>query len=248
MYSLQGKNAFITGGTAGIGLAVAHAYIEAGAHVVIAGRREQGEAIATDIGAGFYRLDVADEAAVIKGFDWLEAEFGKLDILVNNAGFAADELMGEISSTSIEKTININFKGVLYGLLHGPRHMRDGSVIINTSSTAAVIASPTQLVYSACKAAVCSMTQTAAIELGPRGFRVNAVLPGGVETDMAMPEAIFKTLTTCSRVGQTADLVGLYNLLASDASAYITGQNICVDGGLSAGISMQLMELMLDQN
>jgi NAD(P)-dependent dehydrogenase (short-subunit alcohol dehydrogenase family) len=245
MYSLQDKRAFITGGTAGIGLAVARSYVESGAEVVIAGRRDEGEAIASGIGARFRRLDVSDGQAVSEALAWFAAEVGPLDILVNNAGLAHDELMEEITPESIDETISVDFKGVLHGLLHGPRHMPDGGVIINTSSVASVLASPRQMVYSACKAAVNSMTATAAIELGPRGIRVNAVLPGGVATDMALPEALFTTLTTLSRVGQVGDMIGLYNFLASDASAYISGQSICIDGGLTAGLSMPLMDKIL---
>jgi NAD(P)-dependent dehydrogenase (short-subunit alcohol dehydrogenase family) len=245
MYSLQDKRAFITGGTAGIGLAVARSYVESGAEVVIAGRRDEGEAIASGIGARFRRLDVSDGQAVSEALAWFAAEVGPLDILVNNAGLAHDELMEEITPESIDETISVDFKGVLHGLLHGPRHMPDGGVIINTSSVASVLASPRQMVYSACKAAVNSMTATAAIELGPRGIRVNAVLPGGVATDMALPEALFITLTTLSREGQVGDMIGLYNFLASDASAYISGQSICIDGGLTAGLSMPLMDKIL---
>ncbi len=86
---------------------------------------------------------------------------------------------------------------------------------------------------------------SAAIELGPRRIRVNAVLPGGVATDMALPAVIFDTLTTLGRAGKVEDMVGLYNFLASDASAYISGQSICIDGGLTAGFSVPLMEQIL---
>jgi len=245
MHSLKNKRAFVTGGTAGIGLAVARSYVEAGAEVVIAGRRAEGEATAAEMGARFQRLDVGDGPAVAEALAGFAREVGPLDILVNNAGVAHDESLEAVSSEAIEETIAVNFKGVLHGLLHGPPHMPDGAVIINTSSVSGVLGSPASLVYSACKAAVNSMTASAAIELGPRRIRVNAVLPGGVATDMALPAVLFDTLTTLGREGRVEDMVGLYNFLASDASAYISGQSICIDGGLTAGLSVPVVEKIL---
>ena len=245
MHSLKARRAFITGGTAGIGLAVARSYVEAGAEVVIAGRRAEGEAIASSFGARFQQLDVGDGQAGADALADFAQEVGPLDILVNNAGVAHDESLDALSPEAIEETIAVNLKGVLYGLVHGPPHMPDGGVIINTSSVSGVLSSPASLVYSACKAAVNSMTASAAIELGPRRIRVNAVLPGGVATDMALPAALFDTLTTLGREGQVEDMVGLYNFLASDASAYISGQSICIDGGLTAGLSVPVVEQIL---
>lgn len=237
MFSLQKKNAFITGGTAGIGHAIANAYIEAGASVTISGRRD-GDDIAAELGAKFAQLDVRDEQAVASA---LEAA-APLDILVLNAGVVHEHLIAEIPADDAQFVLDVNVNGVLYGIKHGQRYLSDGGSIIVTSSNAAIVGTPGSCAYSASKAAASHLVRCAAIELGSRGIRVNAVCPGGTKTDMALPDEIFETLCPLGRIGQTDDLVGIYNLLASDAGSYITGQEIVVDGGLTAGITPQVFD------
>lgn len=243
MFALNGKTAFVTGGTAGIGKAVAQNFVEAGASVIIAGRREEGEEVAREIGASFYRLDVADESAVSKAMQAAKEELGKLDILVANAGVATDEASIENTDTAqIKRVFDVNVWGVVYCIKYAVPILNDKASIIVTSSLAAKIGFPGEWDYAASKAAVANIVKNAAIELGDRGIRVNGICPGGIQTDMALPAVIFEICTPIKRMGTPGDLVGIYNLLASDAGSYITGQNINVDGGVSAGFTTQLVE------
>lgn len=237
MFSLRDKRAFVTGGTAGIGLAVARSFVRAGASVTVAGRRDGGD-IATGIGASFVRLDVSREQDLAAALN----AASPLDVLVLNAGVTSGQSLAEMSAEEIQSVLEVNIQGVVYGLKHGQGVLSDGGSIIVTSSVSALFASPGSSIYSASKAAVSSLVRSAAIELGHRGIRVNAVCPGGIKTEMALPDALFENLCPLGRIGATEDLVGVYNLLASDASAYLTGQDIVVDGGLTAGVTPQVLE------
>jgi len=241
MFSLQSKNAFVTGGTAGIGLAIARNFVSAGANVTISGRRD-GSETAREIGAHFRQLDVRDEQGFLKSFEAFVENSGLLDVLVLNAGIVHENSIKDLPADEAKDVFDVNVNGVFYGLKYGQQFMRDGGSIILTSSIVAVLGSPESSVYSASKAAVSSLARSAAIELGSRRIRVNAVCPGGIRTDMAMPGEFFEVLTPLGRIGETDDLVGIYNLLASDASAYITGQQIVVDGGMTAGLTPQIIE------
>ena len=244
MFSLKNKMAFITGGTAGIGLAVARSFVDAGASVVIAGTRENGESIAREIGARFMHLDVTDAAAFESVLASVEADLGLLNILVLNAGIAHEGVIDELDFAETKRNLDVNCNGVFLGLKYGPRHMSNNASIIITSSVSAFWGAPEASAYSASKAAASSLARCAAIELGPRNIRVNAICPGGIKTDMALPEKIFEVLTPAQRQGTTDDLVGVYNLLASDSGSYINGTEIIVDGGLTAGLTLQNLELI----
>jgi len=241
MFSLKSKNAFITGGTAGIGLAIARYFVTAGANVTISGRRD-GSETAREIGAHFQQLDVRDEQDLVKAFEAVEEHAGLLDILVLNAGIVHENSIRDLAADEARDVFDVNVNGVFYGLKYGQQFMRDGGSIILTSSNAATLGSPESSIYSASKAAVSSLARSAAIELGSRRIRVNAVCPGGTRTEMALPDEIFEVLAPLGRIGETDDLVGIYNLLASDAGAYITGQQIVVDGGMTAGLTPHIFE------
>ena len=240
MHSLKDKNAFITGGTAGIGLAVGSAFVEAGATVTLAGRRD-GDKIAADCGASFQKLDVTDEAAFEAALEACVSANGPLDVLVLNAGVVHEHMMADLPAADARLVLEVNVLGVFYGLKHAPSRMNDGGSIIITASNAAIVGSPEASIYSASKAAASQLARCAAIELGPRGIRVNAVSPGGTRTDMALPEQIFEDLTPLGRMATTDDLTGIYQLLASDAGRYINGQQIVVDGGMTAGVTLQTL-------
>lgn len=246
MFSLQGKRAFITGGGGGIGMAVAKRFRAAGAEVCIADLAD-GSAAAQDIGARYLVLDVADEQAVKGALDEAVATMGALDVLVNNAGIVADENFHEIArgtSDNLSRIFSVNAFGVFYGLKHGPARMVDGGSIINTSSLASTMGLPGNSQYSGTKAAVDQISRIAAIELGVRGIRVNAVCPAFIDTRMGGSEvgrSLARSLTALGRIGEVDDLVGLYHFLAADESRYITGQCLNVDGGWTAGVSAQLM-------
>ena len=249
MFSLKGKNAFITGGTAGIGRAVAERFKRAGAEVVIVGRRREGEAIGKEIGAQFIRTDVSDEEQVLQALARAEEKLGKLDVLVNNAGLEnTGPTIEKSSSHELHRVFALNLDGVYYGLKHGPGRLNDGGSIINTSSVSALVHTPRYGQYAATKAAVISLTKTAALELAPRCIRVNAVCPGGIRTDM-LPDKypwskVVEILCPMGRVGVTDDVVGLYHFLAADESSYITGQSISVDGGLLAGVGSGVLSTL----
>ncbi len=251
MNNLHNKTALICGATSGIGLAVAQNFVACGAKVIITGRRESGEDTASKIGAQFIRSDVSVEAEVDACFAEAEQHLGKLDVLVINAGVADDEgSIEEFSSERMRSIVEVNLNGVFYSLKYGPRHMNDGGSIINTGSVAGSGTTHAGTgVYAATKAAGAYLARTAAIENAPRRIRVNSICPaiiagtGMVIDDDGSDEAKFLgTLTAFGRMGHLDEVVGLYNFLASEASTFITGQEIRVDGGVSAGISLPIFE------
>jgi NAD(P)-dependent dehydrogenase (short-subunit alcohol dehydrogenase family) len=248
MFSLTGKRAFITGGAGGIGAAVARRFRAAGAEVAIADFQDAG-ALADSIGARAFFVDVGDEGSLRDALQAAWDAIGPLDIVVNNAGIGdVGTLQEDLDAETLERITRINLWGVQYGLKHAPRLMNDGGSIINTSSLAAQISMAGSAAYSASKAALTSLTQMAAIELGNRGIRVNAVLPGYVETALGSGDegkTLMETFTALGRMARTEDLVGVYHFLAAPESAFITGQNIVVDGGWSAGPSRQLLERII---
>jgi NAD(P)-dependent dehydrogenase (short-subunit alcohol dehydrogenase family) len=248
MFTLEGKNAYVTGGSSGIGRAVVEIFLAHGANVVIADIVDAKQ-IAADIGAHAVHCNVADETSVAGSFDEATAACGgKLDIVVLNAGVG--DVGPTIQATDqalIEKVTRINHWGVMYGLKHAPASMNDGGAIISSSSMAAFINLPGGAVYSAGKRAVTSLTEMAALELGSRNIRVNCVCPGYTATAMGSGEEgrkICEAFTALGRVAEVDDLAGVYLFLASDAARYMTGQALKVDGGWGCGPTEQLLELV----
>lgn len=248
MFSMTGKSAFVTGGASGIGRAVAEAFIAHGAQVVIADITDS-TAVAEEIGASFVQVDVSSEDSVASAMSTAaERCGGKLDTVVLNAG------VGDVGPTFeatdqalIDKVTKINHWGVLYGLKHAPRFMQGGGSIISTSSMAAFINVPGAGVYSAGKRAVTSMTEMAALELGPRNIRVNCVCPGYTATALGSGDEgrkLCEAFTALGRVATVEDMAGVYVFLASEASAYMTGQSLKVDGGWHCGPTEALLELV----
>jgi NAD(P)-dependent dehydrogenase (short-subunit alcohol dehydrogenase family) len=241
--SLDGRTALVAGGTAGIGLAVAEALATAGARTTIGGRRPEGAEIAAGVGCSFVTLDVADEDSVRDALETVADANGKLDVLVLNAGISQPPTSIEgLASEIARDVVATNLLGVFWGLKHAPASMNDGGSIIVTSSIAAVTSTSFEALYGATKAGASALARSAAIDLGPRGIRVNAVQPGPTWTEMnPMPEALLAIFAPVGRKATVNDLVGLYLFLASDASRYITGQAISVDGGVTAGTSAALL-------
>ncbi|MFC1694959.1 SDR family NAD(P)-dependent oxidoreductase [Pseudomonadota bacterium] len=248
MFTLENRNAFVTGAAGGIGRAVAERFVAAGARVIITDIVD-GKSVADEIGAQFIQVDVGSEESVLNGLRQAAETIGSLDIVVNNAGIGdVGTSIAETPGDIVEKITRINQWGVFYGLKHAPARMTDGGSIINTSSLAALVKMAGSGAYSATKAAVVSMTRMAAIELGNRGIRVNAVCPGYIDTALgsgAEGRLISEQFTALGRVGTTADLAGVYHFLAARESSYITGQAIAVDGGWSCGPSTQVLETIL---
>ena len=241
-FSLKKKTAFITGGCSGIGLAVAKRFIAAGAEVIIADLQNPNE-VAQEIGASFVQTHVASEEQVKNAFEQAEAAMGKLDIIINNAGVG--DLPGTLAEGDLstwKKVFSVNVFGVWNGLKYGPKHMNNGGSIINTASQAAFTKLPAYEPYASSKSAVISLTQSAALELGERQIRVNAVCPTHTRTPMMESggdedTAIIRACSPMGRVAETDDLIGTYHFLAADESRFISGQSIVVDGGWTAGIS-----------
>ncbi|MEH6581301.1 MAG: SDR family oxidoreductase [Halioglobus sp.] len=252
MFDLAGKNAYITGGSSGIGRAVAEIFIEHGANVVIADIVD-ASAVAQQIGASAVPCNVADEASVAESLKLACAALGgKLDIVVLNAGVGdVGPILADTEQALIEKVTKINHWGVIYGLKHAPLAMNDGGSIISTSSMAAFISLPGSAVYSAGKRAVTSLTEMAALELGHRNIRVNCVCPGYTETALGSGEEgqkICEAFTALGRVATVQDMSGVYLFLASQASCYMTGQALKVDGGWDCGPTNALLQLVTGSN
>jgi NAD(P)-dependent dehydrogenase (short-subunit alcohol dehydrogenase family) len=236
---LREKRAFIVGGTSGIGLAVAQAFAESGADVVVGGRRP------APAGLRSVAIDVSDEESVVAAL----SEVGEIDVLVLNAGIAQPPgPISSLDSDAARAVVDTNLLGTFWGLKHGPAQMRDGGSIVVTSSIAADLATPFEALYGATKAGVTSLARSAAIDLGPRGIRVNSVQPGPTWTDMnPMPERMLEIMAPAGRKATVDDMVGVFVFLASDASSYVSGQAITVDGGLTAGVSQGLLGVLAAQ-
>lgn len=248
MFSLNGKRAFITGGSSGIGKAVAEVFAANGAQVVIADIAD-GTQVADELGANYVAVNVADELSVEDAYKAaVEVLQGKLDIVVLNAGVG--DVGPTFESTSqdlVEKVTKINQWSVLYGLKHAPAFMNDNGSIIATSSMAAFINVPGAGVYSAGKRAITSMTEMSALELGTRGIRVNSVCPGYTATALGSGEEgqkLCEAFTALGRVASVEDMSGVYLFLASAASSYMTGQALKVDGGWHCGPTSRLLEIV----
>jgi NAD(P)-dependent dehydrogenase (short-subunit alcohol dehydrogenase family) len=248
LFSLKGKRAFVTGGSSGIGKAVAEVFVANGANVVIADIADAAE-VAAALGASYVPVNVSEESSVAEAYSAaVDVLQGKLDIVVLNAGVGdVGPTFEKTDQALIEKVTKINHWGVLYGLKHAPAHMNDNGSIISTSSMAAFINLPGAGVYSAGKRAVTSMTEMSALELGSRGIRVNSVCPGYTATALGSGEEgqkLCEAFTALGRVAEVDDMSGVYLFLASDASRYMTGQSLKVDGGWQCGPTTRLLEIV----
>jgi len=253
MIGLSGKTAIITGASRGIGLATAHALHGAGANVVLTARtQEAAEAAASTIG-GSRALGLAahasDEAAARSCVQETIAKFGSLDVLVNNAGTnpAYGPLLRQDHSR-FHKTMDVNvWAPLLWTQLAVDAWMGDhGGAIVNTASIGGLAVSPNLGVYHASKAALIHLTKQLAIELGPH-IRVNAVAPGTVRTKLA--EALWKEHEEAAaaqmplkRIGEPDDIAHAIAFLASDHSAWITGETLVIDGGQMIGAGAALAD------
>jgi len=250
MFSLENKVAVITGGASGIGKATGLRFSQAGAKVVLADIQD-GSEVAREAGGIFMKTDVSKEVQVKALIEAAVSHYGKLDIVVNNAGIGEGNEIKDISEAELDRILSVNTKGVLWGMKHAVLHIADGGSIINTASYAGLAAFPSYGSYTASKCAVIGLTKTAALELAPRGIRVNAVCPGTIDTPinagpMAEVELALAThVHPLRRLGRPEEVAALFHFLASDDSAFITGVAIPIDGGLSAGIGMGIIEPML---
>jgi len=261
MFSLDGKVAVITGGTSGIGARTAEVFVAQGAKVMIAGRRQdKGQKLAQTLGdaASFIRTDVTVEADVKAMIDHAVERFGRLDCLVNNAGTPSQfDAIADVDLARFDAVIAVHLRAVLAGMKYAARVMavqRTGS-IINVASVNGTRAGLGGHYYSAAKAAAIHLTRCAAVELGERGIRVNSLSPGmiatgafgkavGMQPDEAdeNPEyaevaigSVLPRWQPLPFVGRADDIARAALFLASDASRFVTGHNLVVDGGISVG-------------
>ncbi|MBI2311310.1 MAG: SDR family oxidoreductase [Betaproteobacteria bacterium] len=246
-FSLKNKNVVITGGTAGIGAAVAAHFSSAGADVVITGRRDSANDVAASIGARAVAMDVSDRLSVESAMRTAAAMLnGRIDTLVLNAGIdLAAGNIDELDVDTFRRVLDTNLFGVVYCLRAGLAFMQAGSSVIVTSSPAGVLLAPGMSAYSVSKAAVNTLVKQYALELGPKGIRINAVLPGLVATEMQQgstgsdEQILCMTVNGCMR--KPAEMAPVFQFLACDAAAPVTGTILSADDGVSAGISPGLL-------
>jgi len=243
---LNGKVAVVTGGSRGIGRAVAERLSREGAAVALGylGRKDKAlettDAIARCGGKAIaIQVDVASVAQIARLFEQSMAHFGKIDILVNSAGIRITKKIVDITEQDYNRLFDVNLKGTLFACQQAARHMEKGGRIINISTTITRLIVPGYGIYAASKAAVDQITRMLAKELGARGITVNAVAPGSIDTDLfregRTPEQIRQQsqMPVFGRLGQVEDIAGVVAFLASDDARWITGQTIHANGGVA---------------
>lgn len=241
---LDDKVALVTGGSRGIGLAVAHEFARAGATVAIVSRNADGaSAAARDLaGEGHrgYGCDVGVTEMASATVSQVVDELGPVDILVNNAGITRDNIFIRMKEAEWDEVLTVNLKGAFNMTKAVARSMmkRRSGVILNVTSVVGLVGNAGQANYAASKAGLIGFTKSIAKELASRGVRCNAIAPGFISTDMTatLPEEAVEALQEqipLGYFGDPADIAGLARFLAGPAGRYITGQVIAVDGGMA---------------
>lgn len=242
---LKNKVAVITGGTRGIGLAIAEKYLEHGACVIVFGSKKETADKAVSylkekypdsvIDGMFPNLNKPEELS--EAFAHIKETYGSLDILVNNAGISQSQKLYDYDPKDFDKIMNLNVLSILYASQAAARIMKEqgGGVILNTSSMVSIYGQPSGVGYPASKFAVNGITKSLARELGRDHIRVNAVAPGVTETDMvrALPDEMIKPLIATiplGRIGKPEDIANAFLFLASDLASYVSGEILSVDG------------------
>jgi len=246
MSKLAKKVALVTGGSRGIGAAIAKRLAADGASVAITYAKDASaasavvKAIERDGGNAIaIQADAADSEAVKNAVEKAVAAFGRLDVLVNNAGTAIPKQFEETTLEEIDRVLNINVRGVFVTTQAALKHMNDGGRIIMIGSAVGErVQVPGLVPYSATKGAVKIFTQALSREVGSRGITVNNVQPGPIDTDLnpaagewAIPQ---KAVTALDRYGRVDEVAALVAFVAGPESSYITGANLTVDGGMNA--------------
>jgi NAD(P)-dependent dehydrogenase (short-subunit alcohol dehydrogenase family) len=251
MSDLTGKTAVITGGNSGMGYETARKFKELGANVIITGRNQEAlDKAESELGVKAILADQSNLGELDQMVAQVKEQFGKIDVLFVNAGIAAFAPLEHVSEDQFDNLMNINFKGAFFTLQKFLPVLNDGASVINLSSINAYTGMPNTAVYAASKAALNSLTRTAAYELAPRHIRVNSVNPGPVNTaifgKLGMPEEAIKDFATAmqnriplKRFGEPEDIANLVAFLASDESSFITGAEYNIDGGTNLNPLLQ---------
>ncbi len=235
--TLEGRLALVTGGSRGIGRAIAVELAQAGAQVVVGYRTgaEEAEQVAKEIGGRAVQADVSESEQAAR----LVEDAGDIDILVNNAGLTRDGLIARMSDEDWRTVIDTNLGGVFATCRAAARGMmrRRSGAIVNLSSVVGVHGNPGQTNYAASKAGIIGFTKALARELATRNVRVNAIAPGYIETALTevLPDGVREALlagTPLGRLGAPEDVAGAVRFLCSDEASFITGEVLLVDGGL----------------
>lgn len=241
--ALEGRVALVTGGARGIGRAIVDHLAQLGATVgvldlkqelaqeVVQALQAQGHAAMAFAGNVAEREVIMDAAAALK------AAYGRFDVMVSNAMWVRYGPIAEITPEMVRRMVGTGFESVIWGLQAAEAHMEKGGSVIHIASAAAFLGLPRGLTYAGVKAGVLGLTRAGAVDLGARGIRVNAICPGFTTTEGVMvnvtPEMVQKRLarTPMQRVGAPEDVARVAGFLASDASGFVTGEYIKVDGG-----------------
>ncbi|WP_405584152.1 SDR family NAD(P)-dependent oxidoreductase [Streptomyces sp. NBC_01092] len=255
MSKLDGQVVIVTGAARGQGEQEARLFAAEGARVVVADVLDgQGQALAEEIDALYVHLDVGEEA------DWRAAvaaarqAYGRIDGLVNNAGILRFNSLVDTPLDEFMQVVRVNQVGCFLGIKTVAPEMEDGGTIVNTASYTGVTGMAAVGTYAATKHAILGLTRVAALELAPRGIRVNAMCPGAIDTAMSNPaqldpeadaeetsralDALYRKLVPLGRIGKPEEVARLALFLSSDDSSYITGQPFVIDGGWLAGVNV----------
>ncbi len=246
MEQFTGKTVVVTGGSRGIGRAVVEGFSAAGATVFFTYNRHGDEArqVAEATGATALQCDQCDEAAIDAVVKSASAPTGSIDILINNAGIVADQFLMMMPVADWQKVIDTNTTGTFRWtktVSRGMLQTRRGA-IVNIASVSGVVGTAGQSNYAASKGAIIAFSRSCAAELGPKGIRVNTVVPGFIDTDMTarMPRSIKRQnleRILLRRFGTATEIADTVLFLASDKASYIVGQTIIVDGGLCGTVA-----------
>lgn len=247
---LKNKVAIITGGTLGIGYAIAEMFVKEGAKVAITGRnedrgREAADAINKEYPntAKFIKQDVSDPERWPEVFEETEKDFGQVTTLINNAGIAIGKSIEDTTTEEWKKVLSIDLDGVFYGMREGIKQMKNkniGASIVNMSSIEGLVGDPDLGAYNASKGGVRMMSKSAALDcaLKDYGIRVNSVHPGYIQTTMVKPDFVKamsqRSKTPMGHLGKPKDVAYAAVYLASDESEFTTGSELVVDGGYTA--------------
>ncbi len=234
------RGVIVTGGLGGIGFAVARAFAGEGAGVLLVDTRaDAGEACATLMQDGAraalsVAADITDESAVADAVERAITACGSLDVIVNVAGAMLYKPIAELNAADWRRLLDVNFVGAALFTGHALRRMRPGGCVVNVASVHARRTTALVAPYAAAKAALVSLTRSAAIEGGPLGIRVNAILPGAIDTPMLRESPAIKAgieILDPADVGQPEDVAEIARFLASDAARFITGEDVVADAG-----------------